>query len=311
MSSKIQKNQILKKTSYAKINLFLKILSKRQDGFHNILSLFQKIDLCDYLYFKPSSKLEVQCNVDLGISDSENIVYKSAVALNEFTNQNNTVRIEIEKNIPTQAGLGGGSSNAATTLLTLNELWNLNLEFDDLLRIAMELGSDVPFFIHDAPYAMVAGKGNIVLPLENSDDFYYLLVCPKVNVSTANAYSLLCKEYDEKYAELETFASTGDIANRIYCLDLLKNIFTEVAFAARDNGINIFLQNDFEEVIFRLHPELLLLKKELMLLSDDVVIMTGSGSAFFAIFDNLSEAQNAQKKLQGNLEYQSFIVKQA
>ena len=296
MSSKIQKNQILKKISYAKINLFLKVLNKRDDGFHNIFSLFHKIDLCDYLYFKQnndfhsySKNITVNCNVDLGIAEEQNIVYKTAAALNKFTNQNNTVIIEIDKKIPAGAGLGGGSSNAATTLLALNEFWNLKLEFNDLLCIAADLGSDVPFFLYEKP-AIVEGRGEIITPIDFDCNCFYLLVFPNIHIDTKYAYSALNKNNYVNQEKINIFAKS-DFTNE-------KKIINK-QFSIED--ISNYLYNDFEEVIFSENPELLLVKENLMDLSNKKALMTGSGSTIFAIFDNMDEAKIAEQKFNSNL----------
>lgn len=304
----MQKNKIIIKKSHAKLNLFLKVMSKRKDGFHNIFSNFYKIDLCDELRFKPSNKLTVKCNIDLGIPENENIVYKSAVALNEFTNQNNTVAIEIEKNIPVGAGLGGGSSNAATTLLTLNEMWNLNLKFDDLHSIAEDLGSDVPFFLYDEPSAIVFGKGEYLLPMDYEDitldfkNFYYLLVNPKIFISTAKAYSLLQRKYDVQLKGLEEpdnfdFKEMFDYVALKNCLEC----------SAKEE--DLYFNNDFEEIIIQQHPELSELQAELMKLSDDRMAMTGSGSAFFALFKTLKKVEKAQEIIKSKFNMETFIGK--
>jgi 4-diphosphocytidyl-2-C-methyl-D-erythritol kinase len=310
MCSKIQKNQILK-ASYAKINLFLKVLSKRKDGFHNICSMIHKIDLCDYLSFEPSSQLVVECDVDLGIEQTQNIVYKAAVALNEVSGENNAVHIKIEKNIPVGAGLGGGSSNAATTLLTLNELWDLNLEFDILENIASVLGSDVPFFLHDVSQALVIGKGDIVIPYHEKsfyEDLYYLLVHPNININTAKAYSLLNRDFDERFKDITIRGSKWDMA--CYMGELNYMQILSIKDDPR-NKKNMFYRNDFEEVILYENPELLFLQYELKpLATDKKTSMTGSGSAFFSLFDDLERAQAAEKKIQKHFSdknYKTFV----
>jgi len=308
MNNKLQKNEIVKKMSPAKLNLYLKVLSKRNDGFHNIFTQLYRIDLCDELYFKPSKKLTVNCNVDLGIPEEENIVYKAAMALNKFTNKKNTVEIEIIKNIPPSSGLGGGSSNAATTLLTLNELWELNLELEDLLDIAEKLGSDVPFFVYEKPVAIAFGKGELVVPMEKTDitlefkNYYYLLVNPKINIKTSKAYSLLKKSFNPILEELENpdFENFGDAFDFIAKVLYVENVA---------KGEDLFFTNDFEDVVCKINPKLLDLLDELLKLSDHKAAMTGSGSSFYALFRTKKEAIESEKIIKSKFGMETFIGK--
>ena len=133
--------------SPAKINLYLNIISKLDNGYHEIESAFQIVDLCDVIKFYPNSDgIRINSNEDIKLE--ENIIFKAAHSLNSFTNQNNSVQIELDKKIPLGAGLGGGSSNAASTLIALNKIWDLNLKQSELMRLGKNLGSDVPFFIN-------------------------------------------------------------------------------------------------------------------------------------------------------------------
>jgi len=308
MKNKLQKNEIIKKKSPAKLNLYLKVLSKRKDGFHNIFTQMYRIELCDFLTFSPSKKLTVKCNVDLKISEKENIVYKAAVALNKFTNQNNTVNIEIEKNIPVGAGLGGGSSNAATTLLTLNELWNLNLDFEDLLKIGKNLGSDVAFFLYEKPAIIEFGRGGIIIPMEKRDvtfefkNYYYLLVNPKINISTAAAYSMLKRSFNPIFKELENPESEE-------LWDIFDFVMRVIIIENATKGEDLFFANDFEDVICKYYPELEELLMELLELSDHKAMMTGSGSAFFALFKTKKEANEAAKIIKSKFDMETFIGK--
>jgi 4-diphosphocytidyl-2-C-methyl-D-erythritol kinase len=139
----------LKCNSYAKLNLYLEVLNKRKDGFHNIRTIFERISLCDKIFLKsrPDGKIRITSPSKEIPKDKTNLAFKSAKILKSALNIKEGVEIKIIKNIPVSAGLGGGSSNAAATLLGLNKLWGLNLSKKRLVSFAKEIGSDVPFFI--------------------------------------------------------------------------------------------------------------------------------------------------------------------
>lgn len=177
----------------AKINLTLEILGRRPDGFHNILSFIQTLDLSDRMQFEPASELTLEVRGDPipGKVDQEsNLVLRAARLLQERTHCNQGARILLEKMVPAGAGLGGGSSDAATTLLALDTLWSTGIGHDELARLAAKLGSDVPFFLTDGA-AIVSGRGDVVLPVESTAQFQFLLVVPghRRTEKTAFAYS--------------------------------------------------------------------------------------------------------------------------
>ena len=163
--------------SYCKINLGLQVLNKRADNFHNLSSIFIEINLYDELIFKKSSKFMVTSNNDVIANLQDNTIIKAYHALEQYSNiQHQAYNIHLIKNIPMGSGLGGGSSNAATTLKVLNTLWNLNLPMDKLISIATEIGSDVPFFL-DGKNQYVQGTGNQLLKLPNLKlSRYYILI---------------------------------------------------------------------------------------------------------------------------------------
>ncbi len=257
--------------SNAKINICLQILNKRTDNFHNINSLFYNIPLCDKIIISEHNSLELACNVDLGINQEKNLVYKAAQELLKKIHKPYTAKIQLIKNIPSGAGLGGGSSNAATALLGLNEFWNTGLNQNELLEIAAKLGSDVPFFIYNSP-AIVSGRGEIIELIDFKLNYYCLIVFPNIYINTSNAYSLLKREQ----SKFEIVDIKAQLKKR--------------------NGIKNILINDFENVIFENHPEMQIIKNKLMYLSNGLALMSGSGSSFFALFETESSLQKAQEK---------------
>ncbi|MDP2905080.1 MAG: 4-(cytidine 5'-diphospho)-2-C-methyl-D-erythritol kinase, partial [Candidatus Omnitrophota bacterium] len=153
--------------SYAKLNLYLAVLNKRKDNYHNIETLFERIDLHDTIALKklPGKAIKIVCDHPAVPADTSNLCYKSAKLLQKSLGVNYGVEIKITKRIPVAAGLGGGSSNAAYTLIGLNKLWRLGLSKDKLARLGRLIGADVPFFIMNTPFAIATGRGDKIKPL--------------------------------------------------------------------------------------------------------------------------------------------------
>ena len=196
-----------KLNSYAKINLTLEILGRRKDGFHEISSIFQTINLYDTIHFQHSTDFTVSTNLE-SLNNRDNLVYQAGILLKDYMNVKFGANILVDKNIPISSGLGGGSSNAAVTLLGLSKLWNLNIKFDQLVDLASQIGSDVSFFLFGGT-AQVSGKGEVVSKLPSINEMKIILIFPdqypkfsNLNHSkTALAYSFLSeKNYtDGKY----------------------------------------------------------------------------------------------------------------
>jgi len=174
--------------AFAKINWALSVLNKRNDGYHDIISLMHAIDLYDTLIFEPSSGIEIQ--TELPIKRENNLIYKAIIALQQYTGIKKGIKVTLQKQIPIGAGLGGGSSDAATTLKALNELWGLNLGVNTLQEIGASIGSDVPFFFN-LPLCIVEGRGDIIKPLKIEKSYTLVIVKPKFSISTKWAYEFL------------------------------------------------------------------------------------------------------------------------
>jgi len=184
-SSKLMKE--IKISSPAKINLHLQVLKRRSDGFHDIASAMQLIDLSDEMSFELSKEgIEL---IEDPFPIENNLILKAAKVLQRVTNANQGVKIKLQKKIPIQKGLGGGSSNAATTLVVLNKIWKTKLSHKQLLKIGTEIGSDVPFFIHGQS-AWVRGKGEILeyIDLQSKK---FILIFPETAISTKTAFANL------------------------------------------------------------------------------------------------------------------------
>lgn len=213
--------KLFKLNSYAKINLTLEILGKREDGFHEISSVFQTISLHDILHFQEDSELVVETNLE-NLNTQDNLVYRAGKLLKDFMNVKFGAKIFVDKNIPVAAGLGGGSSNAATTLIGLNKLWNLNLNLEQLACLGSQLGSDVSFFLYGGT-AHVSGKGEIVSKLPPLNQMKVILIFPNNCLSTvkknktALAYSFLNEKNYTNGQNTDNLLESIYKTNRIDC----------------------------------------------------------------------------------------------
>ncbi|MCL4456080.1 MAG: 4-(cytidine 5'-diphospho)-2-C-methyl-D-erythritol kinase [Nitrospirae bacterium] len=267
----------------AKINWSLYVLNKRDDGYHNIVSLMHCIGLYDMLTFEPSDTIELVSDMDL--PDNQNLVYKAAVKLRSYAGTKMGARITLKKEIPSGAGLGGGSSDAAYTLIGLNKLWGLGLDAGELKDMGSGLGADVPFFF-DCPIAIAEGKGEILMPLSISVPYTLLVVKPSISVSTAWAYEKIGERLVGQGAgqkgRLE-LTKTGDKINNIKLIyDALKEGDTSFLKAK--------LHNDFEDAVKRKYPVIGFIKEELLNAGALLSIMSGSGSAVFGLFEDRDKA---------------------
>jgi 4-diphosphocytidyl-2-C-methyl-D-erythritol kinase len=271
----------VKVPSYAKVNLGLIVHGKRDDGYHSIESIFQTISLHDWLYFtREGEGIEVSSNNEKVPSGSSNLVYKAANMFGEWAGEELGLRIRIEKTIPIEAGLGGGSSNAAVTLMTLNRLFRYPLSEDKLVRIARKLGSDVPFFLQGGT-AYVTGRGEKIEWWVDIPELYFLLVVPPFGVPTKKAYSL----WDENVNKTLTNKKLNTI---------LKLLINNEKRVIKD------LKNSLEEVVIEEYPQIGYIKERLEKSNPINVLMSGSGSTVFAIFGSESEVSNAWEILHGD-----------
>jgi 4-diphosphocytidyl-2-C-methyl-D-erythritol kinase len=176
-------------TSCAKVNLGLRVLNKRPDGFHDIVTILQAVDLCDRIEITrlPEGKIEVRCDHPGVPGSPQNLAHRAARLVQEEAAWEEGCHIAIHKRIPPASGLGGGSSNAAAVLVGLNRLWQMSLSDQQLSRMATRLGSDVPFFLRGGT-ALARGRGEKLTPLGRHVDFWLVVVKPDLSISTAWAY---------------------------------------------------------------------------------------------------------------------------
>lgn len=269
--------------AHAKINWFLHVLSKREDGYHDILSLMQCITLSDSLTFEDSASLEVVTAAPIPLE--RNLVYRAMTLLKEVTGFRGGARVTLRKEIPMAAGLGGGSSDAASALAGLNRLWSLNLTADELTGIGERLGSDVPFFFK-RPVALVEGRGEIVSPLEMVRSYPIVLVKPPIEVSAAWAYEELDKT---SLAARELTRKNNNI--KLFCQALEKGDFSLLSSVGR---------NDLETPVVSQFPVIGEMKNALRETGALFSSMSGSGPTVFGVFESEEKAAEASERMLPN-----------
>jgi 4-diphosphocytidyl-2-C-methyl-D-erythritol kinase len=268
----------------AKINWSLYVLGKREDGYHNIISLMQCIGLYDTLTFEQSPDIEL--HTDMEIPAEQNLVYKAAIALRKAAGTTAGARINLQKEIPSGAGLGGGSSDAAFALIGLNRLWALDMGTDALKRIGASLGSDVPFFFH-CPAAIVSGRGDKMQSEHIIGSRTLLLVKPEVSIPTVWAYKELA---DSRLAE----SAVPDLTNKEEKLNNIKLII-EALNEGRMSRLRPLLQNDFEGVVTGRHQVIAEIRERMFASGASAALLSGSGSAVFGLFDDIEKADRASQ----------------
>jgi len=266
--------------SYAKINLFLKIGKKLSSGYHNLQSVMQMIELSDNISIEPinDDKIIVE-STNPELASEENLAYKAALLLKKKYKVKHGVKIFIEKNIPLEAGLGGGSSNAATTLLNLNKLWGLKLKEKQLIELASQVGSDVPFFI-DENAAVVEGIGDKIKRIRKSFSINVVLINPGFRVSTRWAYSA----FDKQKPKIKTKANINNLVKAIERKDI-KEIASNI-------------HNDFEPIVIKKYKVVNEIKNNLLRNDALNALVSGSGPTVFGIFNSIYEAREAYFKIQ-------------
>lgn len=265
----------MKVTANCKINLHLKVTGKLPDGYHSIETIFQEIPFCDELDIEPSEDGIVHFSSSgIEIPDGgTNICVKAAELLQLKHGIKKGCRIHLEKNVPIGAGLGGGSSDAAAVLKSLNTLWDLKLTADELERTGLELGADVPFFIRGG-CARAEGKGEVLMPMEKVlKNGTILLIYPHLHINTSWAYKNLNLNLT-KTADNVIFAEVSKMRKP------LRHYFEDFI-------------NDFETVVFNKYPEIGKIKEFMISEGADFASMSGSGSTIFGFFTNEKMLEHA------------------
>jgi 4-diphosphocytidyl-2-C-methyl-D-erythritol kinase len=276
----------------AKINLVLRILDRRPDGYHNVWSLMQTVGLEDTLSISIDhrhSAINVRCDDPSLKTDHSNLVYRAASAVLEHSGQAVGLDIALTKRIPMGAGLGGGSSDAAATIIGLNRILKLGWSPKEMAQVGQTLGSDVPFFFF-APSAMVSGRGEKVKPIRIVTRRWVVLVNPSFPVETKWAYQQLSQ------SRTEVVPISGSHA----ALD------TETKLSWKQ--VLELVENDFEPPVFQAFPLLRDIKQRLMARGAEVALLSGSGATVFGIFHDEAGARSAQASFLNERTFKVFVA---
>ena len=256
--------------AHTKVNLALRVLCKREDGYHDLDTIFQEMDWGDILHFEPSDKFSFHMN-GLRFDDGGNNICLHAERLfREATGESLAVKITLEKNVPPGSGIGGGSADGAAVLKGLNQIAENPLSKDRLMELALELGADVPFFV-EGGLQHGRGVGEKLVKKDSNIDGAFLLIIPPIHVSTKQAFEALKIPLTPPKSPF-TFGRLLDKAALVR-----------------------FFENEFESVVFHMHPEIGTLKKQLLAQGAYFASLSGSGSTVYGIFDSIAQARAAEK----------------
>lgn len=275
----------MKFLSPAKVNLHLEVLGKRPDGYHEIQTLLHRVDLCDEVEICLRGRdMRLTTEGEAVPGGMENLVWRAAQALLQEVGIRVGLQIRVKKRIPVAAGLGGGSSNASTVLMGLNDLLQVGLEGERLMTLGARIGADVPFFIFQKP-ALARGIGERLAAVHLPGPLWFLMAVPPFRISTAWAY----KAHDRLLPKKEKHT----ILKKYYrCLgDLLP-----------------ILKNDLESVVLPKHPQIRRIKEELFARGALGTLMSGSGPAVFGLFSSRKEAEGAEKTMDLPKGWQAIIT---
>lgn len=270
--------------SYGKINLSLEVINRREDGYHNLVTVMQEIDLKDEVTITKGEEFKITSNIKELPRGEENLVYKAWELLKPYKKTDTEVEIHIEKKIPMGAGLAGGSSNAGAVLKGLNQLWNLKLTEEELEKLGVKIGADVPFTIRGGT-KLAKGIGNEFTFLPSLSNIDILLINPQINIRTEDVYKNLI-------IEETNLEKTEKLIKGIENRDL--------------NLIGQNLTNSLESVVFKEYEIIKTLKEELKELGALGSLMSGSGSSVFGIFENERELEKAKKELK--TKYPNYLI---
>lgn len=272
----------------AKINLFLEVLGKRPDGYHELETVMQETSLADTVELEESdSGIELTCTEPEIPCDERNLAWKAARVFQEESGIKRGVKLHLLKKIPTAAGLGGGSSDAAAVLKGLNTLWGAGLADEVLMAMASRIGSDVPFFIKGCT-ALCKGRGEIVQPIETRQRLFYVILYPEIRVATTSIYNSL---------KIDLTKGLKDA-----------NFFVKAFLSGDPDSFGKLLFNRLEGVTLGLYPELRKTKALLESYSPCGVLLSGSGSAIYALCNKRREAERIREELTRQGFKKTYVV---
>ena len=282
----------------AKVNLYLKILGKRPDGYHEIETLFERINIRDKVVISGlKSGITVTCRNGRVPCGKKNLCYASAKLVKERFKIDKGVKVDIIKKIPVAAGLGGGSSDAASVLKGLNRLWGLGLSRNELVNLAGSVGSDTAFFVSDSRFSIGRGRGERLEPVESGVSLWHLIITPDIEMLAKDVYRLYSRGNEP--LPLTRKAGIGKI--------LPPNIYI-----GNMGQINALLHNDLEDVVLRQKPIIRKIKDALVANGAKKAIVSGSGPSVFGLFESRKEAFGAgrlwKRRLSMSRKWRAFVA---
>ena len=294
----MEDSNIIRLPARAKINLYLDILSRRENGYHNILSVMQSVDLCDTVTLTrlpAGSGIRVETDVEELPTDRRNLAYRAAEKFSAILGHIPDVHIAIEKKIPMAAGLAGGSADAAAVLRGLNRLFDTRVPREKLCELGATMGADIPFCVVGGAF-VAEGIGEILTPCQALSDVQWLVIaCGGEGVSTPDAYRALDERYDnfnapreggERFAALQSALTTGDMA-----------------------GVRDHMYNIFEEVVLPTHSTAPRLIRAMRESGAQAAMMSGSGPSVFGLFADRANAERAAAHIQSTLGIPAFVTR--
>ena len=275
----------IKRLSPAKLNLILKVEEKkRSDGYHSLTTLFERINLADEMEFREErSGINILCHSRGVPRDEENLAYRAAELLKKTCKIKSGVSIRLKKNIPVAAGLGGGSSNAASTLLGLNRLWRLGLHRKSLLNLSAQLGADVSFFVLESPFAIGTGRGDTLQPISFKGTFKHLLVYPAKRTSLKGKTAAIYQGFDRKIRQKKSQERFPEPNLTPLSLDV--KILHRFVKNRNAIGLRSLLFNSLEQVVFRHFRRARDIKEALLDSGCLASLVSGSGPTVFGILN--------------------------
>lgn len=270
--------------SPAKINLFLYVTGRRPDGYHNIYTLFYPVSIYDRLIIEKSNKTDLTCTDNNIPVDESNTILRTDKILKERYNLKDNYKTVLEKNVPTGAGLGGGSSNSAIYLKAVNQLSNLGLSYSTMAEIMAEIGSDTVYFLNPVPM-LAFGRGTELKEAPKLPELYFIIINPKIHISTKEIYN-------HKKLQLTNINSINMIKEE-YSYDELKKI----------------LHNDMQVPVFEMYPQVKELVDYFNNTENGCGLMSGSGSSVFGVFNSIEERDKEYNNLK--IKYKNYYIETA
>jgi 4-diphosphocytidyl-2-C-methyl-D-erythritol kinase len=307
-------------TSYAKLNLYLKILGRRADNYHSILTLFERVSLSDQIRLKLLPQREIRISLS-GLSvpqGPDNLAYQAASLLQRRFQVARGVQIHIRKHIPLSSGLGGGSSNAAVVLSGLNQLWRLNLKVKQLVALGRQIGSDVPFFLHNTSFACATHRGDEIKVLRLPVKLCHIIVVPRIKIAS----SLIYKKWDQgpnldrkplrgltppfQQGGVGVGKERAGLTNHRLIIRILKSALLKKDILL----LSRLLFNSLEEVSTAMYPAISKARLALSDLGLEAISMSGSGSAVFGLIFSRKEAYALARQLkEKSRDWDVFVVR--